>query len=122
MSPHSHEAVLLVEDDRHTREAIRTLLELEGFRVETAENGQDGLQRLRAGLRPCVIVLDMMMPVKGGAEFRREQLEDPQLADIPVVVYSGHDPAIDGKELAGAAYVKKPIDFDVLLNLVRLHC
>jgi CheY-like chemotaxis protein len=122
MSSHPEGSILVVEDSEDTRDALRVLLQLEGYRVETAENGQDGLEKLRAGFRPWLILLDLMMPVMDGAQFRREQLADPQLAEIPVVVYSALPPAnINVGQLKGVAYLQKPVDFETLLSLVRLH-
>ena len=123
MTPSREDAVLVIDDSADTRDALRVLLELEGYRVETAENGQHGLDQLRAGLRPCLIVLDLMMPVKDGVQFRREQLAIPELAQIPIVVYSARRQAdADTKTLGEVAYVKKPVDFDELLALVRQYC
>ena len=65
--------VFIVEDDLDTREMIGRFLELEGFAVESAANGLQALDRLRTGTRACVILLDLMMPVMDGWEFRRRQ-------------------------------------------------
>ena len=64
-------AVLLVEDDLDIRQSMRFLLELDGFKVVTAANGAQALSQLRRGLRPCVILLDLMMPIMDGFEFRK---------------------------------------------------
>lgn len=115
--------VLIVEDDDETREAMQVLLQTQGFRVEAGTNGADALAQLRAGLRPCVILLDLMMPVMDGFEFRVLQRADAQLADIPVIAYSGHyDVAANAARLGTVAYFQKPIDFKELLNLVEIHC
>jgi CheY-like chemotaxis protein len=113
--------VLIVEDDADLREMMAQLLSLEGFRTEAVENGRDALQYLERGGRPELILLDLMMPVMDGWEFRRRQMQDPALATVPVVVLSALDPA-RASELGGAAFLKKPLDFDRLLELVRRFC
>jgi CheY-like chemotaxis protein len=81
--------LLVVDDDPAIRETLADLLQDEGYVVMTAINGKEALTRLRAGsARPCVILLDLMMPVMSGAEFYAEMRSDPALADIPVVVIS----------------------------------
>ncbi len=115
--------ILLVEDDPDTRACMSALLELEGYLVVTAADGREALQQLRSGLNPGLIVLDLMMPVMDGFEFRKEQRHDPGLCGIPVVVYSGHhDAPANVAVLEPAAYVQKPINFDSFLDTVSAHC
>src|SRR3954447_21396301 len=80
--------VLLVDDDFAILDGLSDFLESEGFAVVPASNGIDALSHLRSGLRVNVIVLDVMMPMMDGWDFRAEQLADPSLRDIPVVVIS----------------------------------
>jgi CheY-like chemotaxis protein len=119
--PVAHCPVLIVEDDADLREMMAQLLTLEGFQAETAANGRDALEYLRRGDPPDVILLDLMMPVMDGWEFRRRQREDPALAKVPVVVLSALD-ATRAVDLDEAAFLKKPLDFDRLLQLVRRYC
>ena len=111
--------VFIIEDDLDTREMLGRFLELEGYQVESAENGKLALERLGSGVHACVILLDLMMPVMDGLQFRAVQMRDPSLADIPVIVISA-----DGKvhqtaaSLGVAAYMKKPLDVDGLLDLI----
>jgi CheY-like chemotaxis protein len=119
--PASHCPILIVEDDADLREMMAQLLTLEGFRAETVANGRDALEYLRRGDPPDLILLDLMMPVMDGWEFRRQQREDPALANVPVVVLSALDQARVA-DLGGTAFLKKPLDFDRLLELVRQHC
>jgi CheY-like chemotaxis protein len=113
--------VFLVEDDSDTREMIERFLELEGFTVETAANGRQALDRLDEGAPACVILLDLMMPVMDGWEFRRRQINDATLSQIPVIVFSaaGRDRLgqIDANE-----YLSKPVDLDELLKRVSRYC
>ncbi len=113
--------ILLVEDDFDVRDALAQVLEDSGYRVATAENGVQALSRLRAGLRPTAILLDLWMPDLDGAHFRVEQLRDPELAAIPVVVVSA-DRAVERKasEIGAAAFLPKPAHVaDVLRTLAR---
>jgi CheY-like chemotaxis protein len=115
-----HRQVLIVEDDPDTRVALGALLEMHGFSPAFAVNGADGLSQLRAGMRPRVIVLDLMMPEKNGLQFRVEQVVDPTLADIPVIVYSGNLEALsDSGVLNGVARLRKPVDVPKLLQLIE---
>lgn len=117
----AHCPILIVEDDADLREMMAQLLTLEGYRAETAANGRDALDYLHQGDRPDLILLDLMMPIMDGWEFRRRQREDPALADVPVVVLSALDQT-RAADLGGTAFLKKPLDFDRLLELVRQHC
>ncbi len=116
-----HCPVLIVEDDADLREMMAQLLQLEGYAAETVANGRDALRYLEAGDRPDVILLDLMMPVMDGWEFRRHQVQNPAIARVPVVVLSALD-QVRAFELGGTAFLKKPLDFDRLLELVRRFC
>ena len=113
--------VFVVEDDIDTRDMLGRFLELEGFQVELASNGKQALERLSSGVQPCVILLDLMMPVMDGWQFRREQVRDRQLADIPVIVVSaaGKDRIA---EIDANAYLTKPVDLEQLLERVSQYC
>jgi len=121
---HRH-SVLIVEDDRSCGEAVTTLLELHGSAVTVAKDGQIALDQLRQGLKPCVIVLDLMMPGKTGWQFREEQLGDAALAAVPVIVMSGSSPSIEkARQLRVGLqdFVEKPVHLDRLLTLLARHC
>jgi serine/threonine-protein kinase RsbW len=115
MSPatDSGRAVLVVEDDDATREAECLLLRSQGYEVASAADGREALDRLRAGLRPGAILLDLMMPVLDGYAFRAEQLRDPELGAIPVVVCSAAA-ELPGRAdpLCPAAVLPKPVEPD----------
>ena len=108
--------ILLVEDDDILREAMKMVLEWEGYRVACAGDGREALDYLRGGERPALIVLDVMLPVLDGVQFREEQRRDPDLADVPVVVVS----ALDAADCPDAdAYVRKPFAPQELLEAIR---
>ena len=115
-------AILIVDDDSDVRSALAELLEEEGFSVEAARNGREALIRLRTGtIHPAVILLDLMMPGMDGWDFRSEQMRDPRLASVPVVIVSasGFSRESIRTQFGPAAYVEKPIEKDVLLGTIR---
>jgi CheY-like chemotaxis protein len=113
--------VLIVEDDVELRDMMAQLLTLEGFVATAVANGREALEYLRKGDRPDIILLDLMMPVMDGWEFRRKQQSDPTLATVPVVVLSALDHR-RAAEVDAVAFLRKPLDFDRLLELVRRYC
>jgi CheY-like chemotaxis protein len=111
--------ILLVEDDFSIRETIAELLEDEGFRVTCAANGAEALARLETGEEPQLILLDLMMPVMDGSEFRRAQLGDPRISEIPVVVLSAsHGADRRAATLDAEAFLAKPFEVQSLLETV----
>jgi CheY-like chemotaxis protein len=105
----------VVEDDPVSRQALTLLLEAEGYAVRTAANGREALDRLASPPYPHLILLDLMMPVLSGWEFRRRQLQNPVLAGIPVVVLSATgDQAAEEELLGDVGYLQKPVDIDRL--------
>jgi CheY-like chemotaxis protein len=115
---------MVVEDDFAVRETLQELLEDEGYGVTPASNGSEALLRLREpGDAPGLILLDLMMPVMDGWQFRDEMRRDPQLSGIPVVVMSA-DTGLEQKarELAAAGVLPKPVGLERLLETVRRFC
>jgi CheY-like chemotaxis protein len=108
--------VLVVEDDLLTARAIRMVLEWEGYQVDCATNGQEALNHLRQSReKPDIILLDVMMPVLDGQQFRQQQQCDPALQDIPVVVVS----AVNNFALDASDYIQKPFQPQELLQALR---
>ena len=109
-----------MEDEEIIRENLKALLELEGYPVYTASNGEEGLCVLRTMPRPCLVLLDLLMPVMDGMEFLKAKNHEDAIAAIPVCIVSG---VADKPNLPGASgFIKKPIDFDGLLKFVRKYC
>ena len=117
-----HETVLVVDDDPDVRESLSELLDEKGYFVLQAENGRKALDVLKKVARtPCMVVLDLAMPVLDGHEFLKHRAVDPVLRHIPVVVVSGNpEPArpLEGIE----AYLQKPLEADRLLEIIRRTC
>jgi CheY-like chemotaxis protein len=117
------ETVLIVDDHADTREGLRHVLEGEGFTVHAASNGLEALTLLYRGLRPCVIVMDLMMPVMNGFEFRQEQLKHSDIADIPFIAYSAVvDIPAHALTLQATDYFQKPIEVAQVMTIIRRHC
>ena len=113
---------MIVEDDRDTREMLGRFLELEGFDVRTAANGELALEALHRDGRPCVIILDLMMPVMNGWQFREAQRKDPAISRIPVVVVSAAGPRDEVPAISADGWISKPVDFDRLLETIVPLC
>jgi CheY-like chemotaxis protein len=122
MGMHEH-TVLVVEDDQDTRDAIAALLRLYDYDVHLADDGQKALDVLRGGVRPCLILLDVNMPHMDGPAFRRAQIADRELREIPVAVLTATPPshAMLGP-LANIPTHQKPVDPERLRALVEEHC
>jgi CheY-like chemotaxis protein len=116
--------VMIVEDDEDIRADLSAILRVKGFSVEEAVNGRDAMARLHGGSRPCLIVLDLMMPVMNGWELRGAMRADEALRAIPVVVVSGAGRIGDEEiaSLAPAAVLVKPFELSQLLELVSRYC
>ena len=120
--------VLIVEDDPEIREMLREILVTEGYYAVAAEDGLEALHLLRtvrhrAPEAPCLVLLDLKMPRLGGNEFRRAQLGDPTVANVPIAVMSGATDLQERAEAMGAvATIAKPLDVDALIEIVKRYC
>lgn len=115
--------ILLVEDDDDIRESLTELLRSRGYEVTAVTNGRDALERLMSGPPPCMIILDLMLPVMDGWEFRAQQMANSNWAAIPVVVLSGvPDAQQHALNLKAADFLGKPIDLDRLYKTVEQYC
>lgn len=115
--------VLLVDDHDDVREGLQMILEGEGWSVESTRDPRAALNKLFGGLRPCIILIDLMSPRMNGAEFHRELTSHPQLERIPMVAYSGlKDVRAKARQVATDAASELPAEIDGLLAAVRQHC
>ncbi len=114
--------VLVVDDDDSIREAMSELLVDAGHEVVSAANGKAALDYLRQAPRPpCVILLDLMMPVMDGETFRREQLADPALSRIPVVLLTAAGRSAAARVPADGVLLK-PVTLEDALAAIARHC
>ena len=113
--------ILVIDDDADIRESLSEMLIDEGHRVRMAANGREGLDLLRTSPTPCMILLDLMMPVMNGWQFVREQAGDPLLASIPVwVITAAGDAHPPPPGVTGV--LRKPFQLSQLLDVVGQHC
>jgi CheY-like chemotaxis protein len=111
--------ILVVDDDRDLRELLAAVLSTAGYEVLTAENGAAALSVLRTVL-PDLIILDLMMPVMNGWQFREAQTALPDYARIPVICLSGHHAARHQATVLGiSSCVVKPFEIDDLIEVVN---
>lgn len=111
--------ILIVEDDRDIRDVLADILVDEGYHVLLAEDGLEGLQRLRDGPQPALILLDLMMPRMDGFQFRDEQRSRPEWRDIPVVLLTaGGDLPDKARKLDAADALRKPVKLESLLEMI----
>jgi CheY-like chemotaxis protein len=114
--------ILVVDDDADLAEVLDRVLEKSGYEVDWAKNGAEALQLLQGKDQhgPDLVLLDLMMPVMNGWEFRAEQLKDPRLSAIPVVVFSGRGKLEGtGLPIGTVANLRKPVGLDELLTVLR---
>lgn len=113
--------IMIVDDDPDIRETLSLLLEAEGHEVVCTANGQEALDRLREGVRPCLILLDLMMPVMDGFQFRAEQRRDAVLAPIPVVAITAAGPTTV-QRIHVNEVLPKPFGLDAVRGAIDRYC
>ena len=115
--------VLVVDDEPLMRAIFRRSLQSAGFDVVVAEDGPDGLQKLRQDPEIRIVLLDLNMPTMDGREFREEQRNDPQLKDVPTVIVTGEPLArLVESELHATEYLLKPVDPQYVATRARAYC
>jgi CheY-like chemotaxis protein len=114
--------ILVVEDDTSIRELLIELLESEGYSVQFAINGLEGIKLLKSGEHPDLILIDLMMPVMDGYAFRIEQLRNPDWSKIPTVVMSAEASAKEKmKNFNITAFLSKPVELETILKTVAQY-
>lgn len=115
--------ILVVEDDRDLRRNMSILLKAEGYDVILAENGEIALHFLRStDDLPALIILDLMMPIMDGFQFREEQQKDAHLSHIPVIIMTADDHIDQKKTQTKAIFaLKKPADINDILNAIEKY-
>lgn len=113
--------ILIVEDDADIRETLQHLLESSGYVARAAGNGQEALEMIEAIGQPCLILLDLMMPVMDGWAFLSALDRNEALASVPIVVVSAYTDRGVAPERA-QQILKKPVDIHALMEVVRQHC
>jgi two-component system chemotaxis response regulator CheY len=115
-----HRPVLIIEDDPDIRLALADVIAEDGHDTMTAANGRDALEQLRVtGIAPCVIVLDLMMPVMDGWQFATGLRQLAQCTSTPIVIVSaGDDVEAEARAIGARGHLRKPVDLDDLLATV----
>jgi two-component system, chemotaxis family, chemotaxis protein CheY len=121
VSASSTNQILLVDDDRPTREALRELLEDEGFAVAEAANGQAALELMTSGQALSLVVMDLEMPVMSGTELIEIMRNYTGLARLPVLIVTGNDRSVAVLDQPVVGYFRKPFQLDLFLQSVRTH-
>jgi CheY-like chemotaxis protein len=111
--------ILVVEDDPDAREALVALLQMKGYRAVPAGNGKEALDYLHKAPLPDLIILDLWMPVMDGWQFRAEQIKDPRLKKVPVIVVTALS---DRADVDANEIIIKPVDVERLLATVSQYC
>lgn len=113
--------ILVVEDDEDIRETLQQVLEAEGYATSGAANGAEALHQLLSDRVPCLVLLDLMMPIMSGPELLVRMRQDPRLVAIPVIIVSAW--AQEAEKTSGAqGFLKKPVDLEALLNVAGQYC
>jgi CheY-like chemotaxis protein len=109
--------VLVVEDDEESRETLRELLELDGYSVDTAANGKQALEKLEK-IAPCVILLDLFMPVLDGWKVIEQLRSSGRLATLKIIIIT----SAPSTAPEGLTVLAKPLDLDKLSRAVAAAC
>lgn len=118
-------SVFVIEDDISIRESLSDLLEMTGYSVLQCANGKEGLEALeKARQKPCLILLDLMMPVMNGWEFLDElDKQWSEYASIPLVVLSAAaEDSLEGHRDKILKFIKKPVSMKDLMGIVKGNC
>jgi CheY-like chemotaxis protein len=115
--------VLIAEDNDEVREVLEEMIRAEGADVESVSDGAQAWERLRRAPYPCLVLLDMKMPILDGVGFLARRNADADAARIPVIMLTG-SVELEGREeeLNIQGFVKKPFDPKVLSGMVRAYC
>ena len=113
--------ILVVDDEPSLVEAISSVLEDEGYSVTSARDGLSALRALHDGLRPCLAIVDLMMPIMSGWELRAAMLADPTLSNIPVAIVSAYARG-EMEILRPQAILQKPFELSELVQLADRYC
>lgn len=112
--------ILVVEDDDDIRNVVVEILESEGYPTREASNGKEALEILSTIPKPCLVLLDMMMPIMNGRQFLDAVMANTYLAPIPILIVSAIADKTNTEGSVG--FLKKPIDIDVVLKVVSQYC
>ncbi|HBI22463.1 MAG TPA: two-component system response regulator [Legionella sp.] len=114
--------ILIVDDNQGIRESVAYLLESEGFHVSIAVDGYDAIERLKEGVLPCWIMMDLTMPRMGGEKCLEHIRCHSDWKDIPITLVSASGRIKEQAMAHHVDYLQKPFEIDSLLATVKRHC
>jgi len=114
--------VLIVDDNADVRQSLGWIIEARGYQVDTAEDGEEALSKVRHGLPACLILLDLQMPKMDGRSLRRKLLRDDTLARVSVVLVSAEQNLLSIARELDTDWLSKPINYDDLFQLLDKYC
>jgi CheY-like chemotaxis protein len=117
MAVGASDCVLVVDDEEDIRETLREVVEMGGCEAMVAANGAEALQLL-AQHRPCLVILDLLMPVMSGAQMLEAMRKQPEFAELPVVIST----SAPERAPAGVPVLRKPLDLQALWDLMSRNC
>ena len=113
--------ILVIDDDQAIRQTMTDVLEIFGYKVFTASDGQEGISSLHLmKAPPCVILLDLMMPGMNGWGFLDFQRTHPVFSNVPIVVCSAYEAS--AKSVGTEAILTKPVQLDKLVGAIKAFC
>ena len=113
--------IMIVDDDRDILFTVKQILESNGYKVYSFDNGRDFLRALDDGKKPTLVILDIMMPEMSGWDVRRKLEENPNWSEIPVIFMTArtNQTAEEMYERYGVGYIKKPFDVDCFMDVIE---
>jgi CheY-like chemotaxis protein len=122
MPSSAEHTLVLVEDDPEARNSLAQILELEGFSVMSFANGAEALEYLTQRPPPCLVLMDIQMPLMDGAQLRAAMLRDRRLAAVPVFVITAVESSVAAARIPTQRVFRKPLDLDNLLRALQQYC
>ena len=123
MTPSHDHPVLIVDDDRETLQTMEAVLQTMNMDVRTARSGYAAIDLVAAGLRPCLMLVDLRMPALDGWETLKQMRRWPGMAASPAVAFTGEPPDYARAARAGFdGYLRKPVTYELVVETVQRHC
>lgn len=113
--------IMIVDDDKDILFTVKQILESKGYKVYPFDNGRDFLKALDDGIKPTLVILDIMMPEMSGWDVRRRLDENPNWSQIPVIFMTArtNETAEEMYESYGVGYIKKPFDINGFMDVIE---
>ena len=116
-SAHANACVLVVDDEESIRDTLREVVEMIGCSAVVASNGAQALEAM-AREKPCLVIVDLLMPVMSGVELIEAMRRDPELSALPIVVST----SVPGRAPSGVPVLAKPVAIEAVWECIRRSC